>query len=967
MVDELLTTNSNTKKVLNMSKSQNLFYYGKEDHTTEAAEDLPEQGVIMKADAEEVTAVATPEPDVEEAGDDIAQALPADEIKPDYHEDITQEESVEDSVPLEGAAATELTGLFEDGAQAQSAKDEIVTQAAAESGAGGGEEPTDVNGNVVTEEQAVENEEENNEELEVEDDIQEEHAAKDIHAEVEEVNENADEELGEAINDDEPDGEVGSDADESSMTSEDGSFGSDDDAGSGDDSGDMGIDADLDDSTPLEGADNVGEEDGPDSLDGDSAPGDTSGSEEGSEEPDLTGDESEAGGEESTDGAEETGDPVDVDEDVLKQNEAAEVTDETTGAADAEADVANAGDGAPAEGEALDMDASPSEELEPGTVDEYGEVAKADPEPAAADPVDAGETGTDDIPEPEDPTLGEEDDTPLEGAEPLEVENTESLTPAGQDTGDSDPTAATVEESITDQTSEDLQDGVDAVADATTEIEEDSGDTSNGELETEAPLATSGDETGEGEEDVAGRTVDEEPPVDAIVTDEPEVEVELDAPASEPEAGEVPAEETADSDADFDEGIVEVADVDMGTTDEEVEEAMHDAAEVGEWGDKETATAELADKTIEELQNEKESLEKFRCMLEDSIANEAYHPGLLAFMNAEAEPIRRRLAKLDEHFDTITTPRIALESYGPDVDLAYVATLESFQGMISRITTITTGILHRVEKLWTRGLVDKVTSRADALDKQIDLRLVELKASGYTTSTVSGIRGYLATDEANLVKAVADDLNIVTDIAVKGIKASEQLQSTVVKAVNDIISAGSAEEISKVLDALANVKNIKASFPNAAFDKGLLGGYKLEIREGTGSDRTEKIEALGHTGIPVGVKAVKSSESGEYTLSKGDLANLLKMAKTYVGVARKLANTTGDRAVGIATKVRTTRNRALPVTADTRIRGDEYGVDAAATAMKLLARAHLDLYKFITKHCVEVADALCGVAAKAIK
>lgn len=960
MVDELLTTNSNTKKVLNMLKSKNLFHYSKEDHTTEAAEDLPEQGVIMKADAEEVTAVATPEADVEEAGDDIAQALPSDEIKPDYHEDITQADPVDDYAPLEGAAAAELTGLFEEGAQAQSAKDEIVTQAAAESGAGGEEEQTDVNGNAITEEQAAVNTEEDDEELEVEDDIKEEHAAKDIHAEVEEVNENADEELSEAINDDEPDGELGSDTDESSMTSEDGSFGSDDDVGSGDDSGDMGIDTDLDDSTPLEGADNEGGEDGADNLGSDSGTGDIAGGEEGGEESDLTGDESEAGGEESADGSQETGDPVDVDEDVLKQNEAAEVTDEATGATDAEADVAAAGDGAPPEGEALDMGASPSEELEPGTVDEYGEVAEADP-------VDAGETGADDIPEPDDPTLGEEDDTPLDSAEPLEVENTESLTPAGQDTGDSDPTAATVEESITDQTSEDLQDGVDAVADATTEIEEDSGDTSEGALDDETPLATSGDETGEGIEDVVGRTVDEEPPVDANVAAGTEVEVELDAPASEPEAGEVPAEEVTDSDADFDEGIVEVADVDMGTTDEEVEEAMHDAAEVGEWGDKETETAKLADKTIEELQNEKESLEKFRCMLEDSIANEAYSPGLLAFMNAEVEPIRRRLAKLDEHFDTTTTPRIALESYGPDVDLAYVATLESFQGMISRITTITTGILHRVEKLWTRGLVDKVTSRADALDKQIDLRLVELKASGYTTSTVSGIRGYLATDETNLVKAVADDLNIVTDIAVKGIKASEQLQTTVVKAVNDIISAGSAEEISKVLDALANVKNIKASFPNAAFEKGLLGGYKLEIREGTGSDRTEKIEALGHTGIPVGVKAVKTSESGEYTLSKGDIANLLKMAKTYVGVARKLANTTGDRAVGIATKVRTTRNRALPVTADTRIRGDEYGVDAAATAMKLLARAHLDLYKFITKHCVEVADALCGVAAKAIK
>lgn len=952
-----------------MLKSNNLFSYGKEDHTTEAAEDLPEQGVIMTADAEDVTAVAVPSADVTEAGDDIAQALPADEITPDYHEDITQTgpteaEVVEGEQAAVNAATTEMTELFQEGEQAQTSKDEIVNQATSD--VTGVEDDTDVNGNEITEEQAEVNQEEQAEDDVIEEDEAEDRAAKNIHAEVEEVNENAAEGLNEAINDDTPDGDLGSDVDEGAMASQDGEFGDEENDGSGDDSGDMGIDADLDDSTPLEGTDNEEGDDGSDALGVDNDAGVPPSSEAGGEVSDTTPDESEAGGAESSDGAEETSDPVNVDEDVAKQNEAADVTDEATGSADAEADVADAGDGAPPEGEALDMGASPSEELPEGTVDEYGEVvAKADPEPAAEDPVDAGETGTDDIPEPEDPTLGEEDDTPLEGAEPLDVDNTESLIAGGKDNGESDGTAATVEESITDQTAEDLQDGIDAVADSTNEIEEDSGVTNDGVIETETPLATSGDETGEGTEEVEGRVIDEAPPADAVSSDG-EVEVALDETTS-PDVDGGQIVEAEDTEADFEKGEVEVTDVDMGTTDEEVEEAMHEAAEVGEWGDKETTEAELADKTIEELQKESEALEKFRCILEDGISNEAYHPGLLAYMLTESEPIRKRLAQLDGHFGTTTPAKISLEAYGQDLDLAYTATLESFRGMISRITNLTTGFIHRIEKMWSRGLVDKVTTRADALDKQIDLRLIELKDSGYTTESVKGIRGYLATSETNLVKAVASDLTVVTDIAIKGIKASEQLQTTVIKAVNDIVSAGTEDEIGKALDGIAGLKNIKSSFPNAAFEKGLLGGYKLEIREGSGSDRAEKIEALGHTGIPVGVKVTKESDTTEFTLTRGDLANLLKMAKTYVGIARKLANTTGDRAITLSTKVRTTRNRALPVVADTRIRGDEVGVDSAATAMKLLAQSHLDLYKFITKHCVEVADALCGVAAKAIK
>lgn len=919
-----------------MLKSKNLFSISNESNEEDSGKpmsELSEQGSVSNTDGEDVVASVTVEDDVVEAGDNIGQGTPKDQITPDSKIDITQS-----ATPNE---TSEVEELLEDGKQAVEAKQAIIDTAVSEVSGVETEGPAagiDENGNALTEEQAEVNHEEEKVEQEVEEEAKEEAKAKNIHQEAKEADENSDEELIDAINDDSPDGDLGSDADESVDVSQDAdTFGGNDGPSEGDDSGDMGIDADLNDDTPLEGSETEESENGNTNLDSDSTTGSDTSNEVDSEDLSVVADESEETTTEDETGGEQVDSTDDVDEAIVDQNAAAEVTDEATGSADAEA----AGDGSNIEGEETMSEETPTEvteEIDGPKVNKYGDVESEEEQ------IDNNSE-----PVPNEVVIEEtdlEDDTPLEGAEPLDVDVEEPLTPSGRDMGDSDGTAATVEESVTDQTAEDLQDGVDAVADATDEIEEDSGtvDTTTDEGQPDAIIS---EPTGD---------IDDTADVNAAIN--PEVGPDIDG-------GEIIVD--SDTEANFDEGEVDIKDVDLDTTDEEVEEAMADAAEVGEWGDQEAKEADDADKTIEELQKEEATLEQYRVLLEDGIANESYNRGLLSWMNASVEPLRRYLVKLDSIVGTTTAEKVSVESFGRDVDLAYVATLESFRGMISRIVTINTGLAHRLEKMWSRSLVDKVTTRADALDKQIDLQLVKLKDSSYTTGVVKGVRGYLSTDETNLLKAVANDLGLTTDIAIKGIKASEQLQLAVIKAVNDIIGAGSEEDISKVLDALVSLKSTKTSFPNAVFDKGLLGGWKLEFREGKGSDRAEKIEALGHTGIPVGVKTKEKSEVAEFTLTKGDLANLLKFAKTYVGVARKLASTTGDRAIGMAAKVRTTRTRALPLVADTRIRGDESGVDAAATAMKLLAQSHLDLYKFITSHCVEVADALCGIAKKAIK
>lgn len=888
----------------------NMFSIGNEDHTEETTKELSEQGAVSTADAEEVTAPVTPEADVVEAGDDIGQETPTEGISPDDRADITS--TVTDDAPLDSTNTqedAEVSELLQEGEQANSAKDEIVEAAITEAtGSGSETTDTDINGNEVTDEQAEVNDAEDAIDDAVDDETEEEAAAKDIHQEAAEADENAGDELSDAINDDAVDTETTDD------TSSD----------LGDTAGDTDLDESLDDDEPLEGAEALGS--------------DATSEITGVTSTDGTDIESDVEEEVSTDDAvsqdtEETS--TDVDTDIEKQNEAADVTAEAASSDVEQTDfIAN-------------DDPGQSGELS----EDGGEVINTGDEvTAVADPTDSVDTDTSlgdtsgDVEASDSETEAEDndDDVPLEGAEELNVNAEEDLTPK-DDLGDGDSSAATVEESTTDQTAEDLQDGVDDVAEATAEVEEDS-------------------ESSDTTEEEADATEEADVPEE---TSEVTEEVEAEEPAVDVEAGEV---EETEEEADFDKGEVDVKDVDLGTTHDDVEEAMADAAEVGEWSDEDDKAGDLGDKTIEELQNEKESLETFRALLEISIAKEQYSPGILAYMNASVEPVRKRLATLDPYFEDTTPAKIALEDYsGKDMDLAYQATLESFRGMLSRLTTASHRITHQVEKWWSRSMTDKVTSRANALDKQIDLCLIQLQKADFSTGDITGVRGYLSTEETNLVKAVGDDLKLTTDIAVKGIKASEGFQNNLIKALNDVIGAGSDVEIGKALDAAASLKSIKEAFPSAAFSKGLLGGYKLEMRTAESGSRTDKLEALGHTGIPVGVKASKSSESATYKLSKGDIANLLKMAKTYVGIARKLADTTGDRAVRDVTKIRTTRDRALPVGADSRVKGDELGVDALATAMRLSAKAHVDLYKFITKHCVEVADACCGVAKKAIK
>lgn len=523
--------------------------------------------------------------------------------------------------------------------------------------------------------------------------------------------------------------------------------------------------------------------------------------------------------------------------------------------------------------------------------------------------------------------VGEDDDTPLDGSLDVEVDDTfkDKEVDGNPSYADNhqDDTAATVEETIDnpDGTEESLASAIaDDAAEGNADLEA-SVDESEGEVQDSTDVDTS-----DGIDDV-----------------------------EQSEQGTFGEVEDVTGDADFDEGEVDIPDVDMDTTDDEVAEAFNEAEDTEIEADKDEAEAIDATKTIEELQQESESLEHFIKQLEEAISTESYDARRIAVMQVE-------LGKRKDMWGESAPEVPALEDYGhQDLDLLYKASLESFRGFMSRVNQLRTRLIDQLERWWNSPMVTKVVKRADAVNKAIDKALVDLKESEFSSGDVNGISGYLSTDKDSLTRAVADDLKYTTGIATKGLKGNEKLVADIVRMIDDVVAARSPKDIKKVVTQVGNLKSTKSDYPGEVFNDGkLFGGWKLEFKQGD----------IGDSGIPVAVRNKSGDRKTSFKLTKADVSNLLLMAKTYTALAKKCAETTGDKAVEEIPAQRHQEDRALPFGGATRVQGewaDESKVDDLVSAMMTLSKAHHDVYKFIVKHCLDVAEALIAVASKAAK
>lgn len=621
----------------------------------------------------------------------------------------------------------------------------------------------------------------------------------------------------------------------------------------------------------------------------------------------------------STDGSDDFGDDDDV---PLDGAEDAEVGTEAS-------DVEEGADTEVTEGDTSDVQES---------VDDQNAASDATAEAASSDVDDTdaikgevpgvseGVGGSDD-------DFEEGDDEPLDGALDVEVDDTfkdkeVDGNPSYSD-NHQDDTAATVEETIDnpDGTEESLAEAISEDAEA-------------GNDDLEASVAES-----DGEVDATDGVDDVEQSEQSTKGDVDDVSEDADFAESEEEEG----------DADFEEGEIDIPDVDMDTTDDDVAEAFNEAEDAEVEADRDEEEAIDASKTIEELQKEAEALEGFITQLDEAISNEKYDARRIAVMQVE---LHERVKMWGDEAPHVP----ALEDYGhADLDLLYKASVESFRGFMSRTVQLSTRLRDQLQRWWNSPMVTKVVKRADAVNKSIDKALVDLKNSEFSSGDVSGISGYLSTDKDSLTRAVADDLKYTTGVATKGLKANEKLVGDIVRMVDDIIGARKPADIKKVLSQVGNLKSVKAAYPGEVFNDGkLFGGWKLEFKDGP----------IGDSGIPVAVKNKSGDRKTSFKLTKADVSNLLLMAKTYAAVAKKAAETTGDKAVEEIPAIQHQKVRAHPIHDTGRVQGewgDEKKLDELTDAMLTLSKAHHDVYKFIVKHCLDVAEALVSVASKASK
>lgn len=831
-----------------------------------------EQGEVSTAETEEVVSEVTPEPDVTEAGDDVGQGTPDDAFEGTTDQaDITA--GSDEDIPLAGVDdSNAVESVVTEGAEVAQGQATIIQQAentAAEI-EGGEAAASDVNGNAITEEEAVVNEEEAEVAAEIEAETDEEVTATDVVAEetpLEEAEALADE-LTEEVTDD---------AEEST----DDSLGGDDATASGGDDFDAGGDTGSDMETGGESTD--------DSFDDDDDP--LEGAESDTEVPDTDTIVDEEVSEESTDVLPEgdtpdtevtEGDTTDVQESVDDQNLAADVT-----------------------AEAASSDVNETEDLKGNTTVD-----------------DAIDTIPDDVPAADEEELGVD---VTDTFKDKEVDGNPSYSDDHQD-----DTAATVQETIDnpDGTEESL--AKDISDDATTDNSDLEASVTEGEAEeTDTSLS---DSTNDPTTDASDGITDVEQ--ESQIGDEGEIE-------------------DVTPEADFAEGEVDVPDVDDETTEEEVAEAEVAADDEEVAADYDQELAEDAEKTVEELQQENKSLEHLIERLTTGIANEKYDAATVA----EAFIVGSKLKKaFGDEVDVIT-----LEDYGHnDLDLAYVASLESMRGFASRIGLLTTRLADKLQIWWARPMVTKVVKRSEAINISADKALVDLKASSFNGGEVKGISGYIATNETGLIKAISDDLKSTTGIATKGLTANEKLIDNIVTCVDDIIAARRPEQIGQALKQIKNLTSTKSSYPNEVFTKGqLMGNWKLEMKEGSA------VEA----GIPVAVKETSGDRKTTFNLTKADLANLMLMAKTYAAIARKAAETVGDKAVKEIPSLSKQRERALPNGSNSRIsesNAQEKEIDDLVSELIVLSKSHHDMYRFIVKHALDTAEALIGVVKKAI-
>jgi hypothetical protein len=375
--------------------------------------------------------------------------------------------------------------------------------------------------------------------------------------------------------------------------------------------------------------------------------------------------------------------------------------------------------------------------------------------------------------------------------------------------------------------------------------------------------------------------------------------------------------------------------------------------------------------TIADLQSEEAAIEKFMVVLDQGIQRGQYSPQTIVLAQEHLQDLQTAFSK--EFSPTIPS----LEAFGEEnLGEYYTAAMESFQGFLKRIRDLQGRLGNGIIEMWKRGgLVRKIESRAASANKNADVagqKLGALSAAG--PIEVSGIPAELSSTGGNLLRGVQRDLQLTTEMATKGLKANERLQTELVGVLNEAVATGGVGKVGPIIAKLAQVKPASPSWPQGAFKGELAGGWKLvagEVKDGAGTDNRSMIKGFMATAIP-SVKREKVERIKAASLTKADLENLLKLAKVYTGIAQAIAKTSGIKAVETLTANKYAKTRAIGMDSSGRStsaptswsEGKE--LDSLMGSLPVITKQHIAVYQFTAGHALDMAEALIATVRRAL-
>lgn len=371
---------------------------------------------------------------------------------------------------------------------------------------------------------------------------------------------------------------------------------------------------------------------------------------------------------------------------------------------------------------------------------------------------------------------------------------------------------------------------------------------------------------------------------------------------------------------------------------------------------------------LSEANDEVAAVEHFVTLLNHGLKHKQFSPQFATLAQA----------KMEQLGGTLQMPvTVGLEAYGGDaesMEAYYKASLETFTGLGKRLgdlgkrigESIDRGVENALFKNGRKKAVVSINTQADALLSELGGVTGTAKAEVNAKSVAKAL-SVGKQFPTNLIAAVTNDQRLTSQVATKGFTAVGKYIGELSGCIDGATTSGGPGKTGEWVTKAAGATTPHAQFPSEVFGEGLMGGFQLEGEAPAGGgDARASIRLIGKKGLPTVGSNRGTSGDAQVSLSKGDIANLIKAAKVYAAMADKVASADGG---SLFTNLRrgAEKYERWANTGDTATWTETKNIGYLVDQMPTVIWRHFQLYRGITNHCIETAEALLKVAKQAIK